>query len=349
MSGVLYVASLRAHFHTPKGVVHAIDGVSLDIAPGRALGLVGESGCGKSVFARTVMGLLPSYARILPGSELRFQGQDLLALPARQRRALCGPEMAMIFQDPMTSLNPVMRIGDQIMEGMRFHLGTPKSEARARALELLTEVGIPQAEQRLRQYPHQLSGGMRQRVAISIALACEPTLLIADEPTTALDVTVQAGILDLLQREQRARHMSLILITHDLGVVAGRCDEVAVMYAGNIVEHADTAALFARTRMPYTQALLDSIPKLEQPPHQRLNSIGGRPPQLINPPDGCRFAPRCQYADAQCREALPPFIKDIYAGDVYDGDVSGGDACGGQVHGYACWRPLNSAPASANS
>jgi peptide/nickel transport system ATP-binding protein len=253
-------------------------------------------------------------------------------MPLRERRALCGPEMAMIFQDPMTSLNPVMKIGEQIAEGMVYHLGTSHSAARARALELLVEVGIPQAEQRLDQYPHQLSGGMRQRVAIAIALACEPKLLIADEPTTALDVTVQAGILDLLQREQRARSMTTILITHDLGVVAGRCDEVAVMYAGKIVERAATAELFSSMRMPYTRALLDSIPKLDQPAHQRLNSIGGRPPQLIEPPSGCRFAPRCSKAEEQCRTHEPALQQ---------------AANGNGAHLFACWQPLSVSGSSA--
>ena len=322
---VLDVQNLRTHFHTPRGLVQAIDGVSLTVEKGIALGLVGESGCGKSVFARTLMGLLPSYARLHADSSLKFMGKELLALTDGQRRALCGPEIAMVFQDPMTSLNPVMRIGDQITEGMTFHLGVPKSQARARALELLVEVGIPQAEERLTQYPHQLSGGMRQRVAIAIALACEPALLIADEPTTALDVTVQAGILDLLQRERQARDMTMILITHDLGVVAGRCDHVAVMYAGKVVEYASTTTLFAQTRMPYTQALLDSIPKLDQPPHQRLNSIGGRPPPLISPPDGCRFAPRCSRAADPCRETEPP-LRSVGAGT--------------STHRFACWVPL---------
>ena len=321
---ILSVRDLAAHFHTPRGIVQAIDGVTLEVREGRALGLVGESGCGKSVFARTVMGLLPSYTRIDVDSTLEYRGTNLLKLSDKARRALCGPELAMIFQDPMTSLNPVMKIGAQITEGMIYHLGTPKPKARQRALELLVEVGIPQADQRLDQFPHQLSGGMRQRVAIAIALACEPKLLIADEPTTALDVTVQAGILDLLQREQQARSMTMILITHDLGVVAGRCDEVAVMYAGKIVEQADTKSLFANTRMPYTQALFDSIPKLDQVAHQRLNSIGGRPPQLINPPPGCRFAPRCGYAEDRCASDEPTLL---------DG-----------AHRYACWRPLNTEP-----
>jgi peptide/nickel transport system ATP-binding protein len=326
---LLEVRDLRVHFHTRRGVVRAIDGVSLEIRAGSAVGLVGESGCGKSVFARTLMDLLPSYADVDRRAALRYRGSDLLALPRRARSALCGPELAIVFQDPMTSLNPVMRIGDQIGEGMIYHLGSARSAARARALELLVKVGIPQAEQRLDQYPHQLSGGMRQRVAIAIALACEPKLLIADEPTTALDVTVQAGILDLLQREQRARAMTTILITHDLGIVAGRCDEVAVMYAGKIVEQAPTGALFAAMRMPYTRALIDSIPRLDRPPHQRLKSIAGRPPPLIAPPPGCRFAPRCAHAVDRCREDEPPLENALADG-----------------HRYACWRPLPGAERS---
>ncbi len=322
---MLSVQDLRVHFHSRRGVVRALDGVTLAIREGAALGLVGESGCGKSVFARTLMGLLPSYARLGSGSTIEFQGTNLLELTDRQRRAFCGPEMAMVFQDPMTSLNPVMRVGRQITEGMRVHLGTPHGEARDRALRLLTEVGIPQAEQRFRQYPHELSGGMRQRVAIAIALACEPKLLIADEPTTALDVTVQSGILDLLHRERQARSMTMILITHDLGVVAGRCDEVAVMYAGTLVEHGATGALFSHARMPYTQALLDSIPTLDRPTHQRLSSISGRPPRLIAPPPGCRFAPRCAHADPQCRSHAPAVTSE-------PGDAG--------PHRYACWHPL---------
>ena len=326
---LLELTDLSTHFHTPGGVVRAVDGVSLTLEEGRTLGLVGESGCGKSVLARTLMGLLPSYAVIGPGSEMRLAGRDLLTLTRRERRALCGRDMAMVFQDPMTTLNPVIRVGDQIAEGLTQHLGASRRAARRRAIELLAEVGIPQPDRRVDEYPHQLSGGMRQRVAIAIAVACEPRLLIADEPTTALDVTVQAGILDLLGRQQRERSMAMILITHDLGVVAGRSDSVAVMYAGRLVEHAPTRALFRRTRMPYTQALLDSIPKLDAPAHQRLPSIGGRPPDLIHPPPGCRFRPRCAAASASC-ERPPPLAA----------------AEDDQAHRFACWHPLGAAPAS---
>jgi peptide/nickel transport system ATP-binding protein len=223
----------------------------------------------------------------------------------------------MVFQDPMTSLNPVMKIGRQLTEGLRYHLDIPKDEAAQQALQLLDSVGIPDAKRRLEQYPHELSGGMRQRVTIAIALACGPKLLIADEPTTALDVTVQAQILNLLAAQQRERHMAMVLVTHDLGVVAGRTDEIAVMYAGQIVEKAPTRTLFTHVRMPYTEALLKSIPKLEQPSHTRLQIIGGRPPDLISPPRGCRFAPRCPYAQPKCHAEQPPLIEAETPGHVF--------------------------------
>jgi oligopeptide/dipeptide ABC transporter ATP-binding protein len=231
--------------------------------------------------------------------------------------------MAMVFQDPMTSLNPVMKIGRQITEGLRYHLDLPKEEATNQALQLLDSVGIPDPKRRIGQYPHELSGGMRQRVTIAIALACGPKLLFADEPTTALDVTVQAQILNLLNQQQRERHMAMVLVTHDLGVVAGRTDEIAVMYAGQIVEKAPTRALFAHVRMPYTEALLRSIPKLESPSHTRLQIIGGRPPDLIHPPSGCRFAPRCPYAQAKCHTEMPPLVEAETPG-----------------HEYRCWFPV---------
>src|SRR5690242_3416112 len=256
-----------------------------------------------------------------------FDGQDLVSLDREALRKLRGRSLAVVFQDPMTSLNPVLTIGTQLIETLQEHLELDLAAAKKRSVELLAAVGIPAPEQRLMQYPHQLSGGMRQRVAIAIALSCEPKLLIADEPTTALDVTIQAQILDLLAREQRRRHMAMIIITHDLGVVAGRTDEIAVMYAGRIVERAPTRQLFARPRMPYTEALLRAIPRLDHDSHTRLLAIGGRPPDLVDPPPGCRFAPRCEHVQERCRREEPPL---------------GGD--GERGHEFACWYPVG-APA----
>jgi peptide/nickel transport system ATP-binding protein len=252
-----------------------------------------------------------------------FDGQDLSQLAPETLRKLRGRSLAVVFQVPMTSLNPVLTIGSQLIETLREHLGMDQAMATKRSVELLTAVGIPAPEQRLKQYPHQLSGGMRQRVAIAIALSCEPKLLIADEPTTALDVTVQAQILDLLAREQRRRHMAMIIITHDLGVVAGRTDEVAVMYAGRVVERAPTRALFKNMRMPYTEALLEAIPKLDSAPHTTLPAISGRPPDPTRPMPGCSFAPRCRYADDRCRAAKPGLSAPDMA-----------------RHQFACFHPL---------
>ena len=268
--------------------MHAVDGVSFTLERGKTLGIVGESGCGKSVLSRSIMGLLPS--NVVRHGSIQFEGHEIGKAKGNDMRQYWGTQMAMVFQDPMTSLNPVMRIGNQITESLRFHLDVTKDYAEETALALLTSVGIPEAERRLREYPHQLSGGMRQRVMIAIALACGPKLLFADEPTTALDVTVQAQILDLLQQQQRERFMAMVLVTHDLGVVAGRTDDIAVMYAGRIVERAPTRALFEHTRHPYTEALLKSIPKLAQPSHSQLDAIAGRPPDLVKPPPGCKFA-----------------------------------------------------------
>jgi peptide/nickel transport system ATP-binding protein len=313
---LLVVDDFRTHFETSAGTVKAVDGVSLTLDRGKTLGVVGESGSGKTVLSRSLMGLLTARNVVRTGSAT-YNGQELVGASKQQLRALWGTEMAMVFQDPMTSLNPVMKIGRQITEGLRFHLDMPKDEAEENALQLLTSVGIPDPKRRLKQYPHELSGGMRQRVTIAIALACGPKLLFADEPTTALDVTVQAQILNLLNEQQRDRHMAMVLVTHDLGVVAGRTDEIAVMYAGQIVEKAPTRRLFTEVRMPYTEALLKSIPKLEQPSHTRLQIIGGRPPDLINPPPGCRFAPRCPYAQPKCHTDMPPLIEAETPGHVY--------------------------------
>ena len=321
---LVQVESLSTSFATERGVVHAVDGVDLAISRGRSLGSVGESGSGKTVLSRSIMGLLPSSA-IRSGS-VRYDGNELIGLSLGDMRRFWGREMAMVFQNPMVSLNPVMRIGDQIAEPLRIHLQMSRTDARDTALQLLEEVHIPEAARRLRQYPHELSGGMRQRVVIAIALACGPAVLFADEPTTALDVTVQSQILDLIAERRRDRNMALVLVTHDLGVVAGHTDDIAVMYAGRIVERAPTTELFANVKMPYTLALLRSIPRLDDEPHTRLHAISGRPPDLIDPPSGCRFAPRCAYAREKCHVEAPP----LQPTDNPD-------------HVYACWYPVGSA------
>jgi oligopeptide/dipeptide ABC transporter ATP-binding protein len=307
--GLLEVHNLHTHFFTREGVVRAVDGISFQVDAGKTLGIVGESGCGKSVTALSLMGLIPiPPARIVEGS-VNFLGRDLTTLSNRQLEDVRGKEMAMIFQDPMTSLNPTLRIRTQITEVLDRHYGYSKEDARKRAVELLEEVQIPRAAERLDDYPHRFSGGMRQRVMIAIAIACNPKLLIADEPTTALDVTVQAEILDLLEELRREHEMGMIIITHDMGVIAETADEVAVMYAGQIVEQAPTQDLFDRPEHPYTEALLGALPQLEGENVRggRLRSIPGRPPDLIAPPPGCRFAPRCPHAGLGdgCAEHLP--------------------------------------------
>ncbi|MDY7102233.1 MAG: ABC transporter ATP-binding protein [Actinomycetota bacterium] len=313
---LLVVDDLRTHFDVPAGSVKAVDGVSLTLARGRTLGVVGESGSGKTVLSRSIMGLNVASNARTTGS-VRYKERELVGRPGREMRALWGEEMAMVFQDPMTSLNPVVKIGRQLTEHMRFHLGLSKADARSRAIELLRSVRIPEPELRFDNYPHQMSGGMRQRVCIAIALACGPDLLFADEPTTALDVTVQHQILNLLALQQRERHMAMVLVTHDLGVVAGRTDEIAVMYAGRIVERAPTRTLFSTMAHPYTQALLWSIPKVTQPKHTRLSAIAGRPPDLIAPPAGCSFAPRCPYAQVRCHEEEPRLAEAPQPGHVF--------------------------------
>jgi oligopeptide/dipeptide ABC transporter ATP-binding protein len=301
---LLEVRDLRTAFSTPRGLVRAVDGVSFSLQRGQTLGVVGESGSGKSVLSRSIMGLLASNAQ--RSGQVLFEGRDISDLSPAAYRELWGAEMAMVFQDPMTALNPVMKVGRQITESLRFHLGMDKSEARETAVALLRAVKIPEPDQRFDAYPHEMSGGMRQRVVIAVALACGPKLLLADEPTTALDVTVQAQILDLLAEQQRDRYMAVILVTHDLGVVAGRADHIAVMYAGRVVETAPTAVLFRDMQMPYTEALLSAIPKLEQRSHTRLTAIGGRPPDLVSPPTGCAFSPQRLMSTAPGTTAVPP-------------------------------------------
>jgi oligopeptide/dipeptide ABC transporter ATP-binding protein len=314
---ILAVRDLRTQIQSDHGVVHAVDGVSFSIARSRTLAIVGESGCGKSMTALSIMGLLPKpHAQVVAG-EVMFNGVDLLKLPAPAMRDIRGKDLAMIFQDPMTSLNPTLTIGLQITETLRRHLGMSRAHAQARAADLLGEVGITNARRRLDDYPHQFSGGMRQRVMIAIAISCEPKLLIADEPTTALDVTVQARILDLLHRLREQHDMGLLLITHDMGVVADIADETIVMYAGQVVENADVIELFDHPEHPYTHALLQASPTLDDPHSRagRLAAIPGMPPNLIHPPTGCRFAPRCGYADRPdgCAQH-PPKLREISPG-----------------------------------
>ncbi len=312
---LLVVEDLKTHFHLKAGAVKAVDGVSLSLDRGKTIGIVGESGSGKTVLSRTIMGLNLGSNVHTEGS-VHYQGNEILGLRAKQMRNYWGREISMIFQDPMTSLNPVVKIGRQDTEQLRHHPDMSKAEANDVAPQLPHQVRIPEASERLNAYPHELSGGMRQRVCIAIALACGPKLLFADEPTTALDVTVQHQIMNLLGREQDDRDMAMVLVTHDLGVVAGRTDEIAVMYAGRVVERARTSDLFANVKMPYTEALLRSIPRTTQRSHTRLAAIPGRPPDLIHPPSGCSFSPRCAYAQDICHEEMPSLIE-AGAGHVY--------------------------------
>ena len=308
---VLTVTDLQTHFHTRDGVVRAVDGVSLSLERGETLGVVGESGCGKSVTALSIMRLVPPAAGRIVGGSIRFDGTDLLALSPPLMRAIRGNRIGMIFQEPMSSLNPVMSVGRQIAETVALHQKLPRRAALDRAVEMLTLVKIPEPRQRANEYPHQLSGGMRQRVMIAIAMACTPTILIADEPTTALDVTIQAQILDLMREMKERTGAAVMLITHDLGVIAETAQRVIVMYAGRKVEEAPVEALFAHPRHPYTRGLMTSIPRLnreaaEGTRSQRLTEIPGVVPSLIGAAAGCTFAPRCPYASDQCRVAFPP-------------------------------------------
>ena len=316
---LLEVRDLQTHFFTREGVVKAVDGVSFTLEKGKTLGIVGESGCGKSVTALSIMGLIPKPPAKIVGGEVLFEGRDLTKLSERQLEDVRGKEIAMIFQDPMTSLNPTLKIGTQITEVIRRHYGVGKDEARKRAVGLLDEVHIPNAAGRLDDYPHRFSGGMRQRVMIAIALSCNPKLLIADEPTTALDVTVQAQVLDLLDELRHSHDMSMIIITHDMGVVAEAADDIIVMYAGQFVEQATTLDLFDHPEHPYTEALLGALPQIEGEGIRegRLTAIPGRPPDLIDPPVACRFGPRCPYANRKdsCTTTMPE-LREIRPGHL---------------------------------
>jgi len=319
MTALLEVRDLRTHFTTDAGEFAAVDGVSFTLSEGRTLGLVGESGCGKSVTSLSIMGLVPQPPGRIAGGEILFEGEDLLTVAPSEMRELRGNRISMIFQEPMTSLNPAFTVGDQIAEGILRHRKVSKAEAAAQAIEMLRKVRIPTPEQRFHDYPHRLSGGMRQRVMIAMALACNPKLLIADEPTTALDVTIQAQILDLMRILREETGTAIVLITHDLGVIAEVADEVAVMYSGRIVERAPVAALFAQPQHPYTIGLLGSIPQLHLT-QDRLATIEGQVPNAHTPVNGCRFHPRCPFKVDRCIREEPPLVP----------VVPGHDA--------ACWR-----------
>ena len=305
---LLEVEDLHVEFHTPDGIARAINGVNFDLFEGQTLAILGESGSGKSVTAQAIMGILDMPPAVIPKGQIRYCGQDLLTMPDEQRRRTRGPEISMVFQDALSSLNPVFPVGWQIAEMFRVHRGMNKSDALERAVKLMQRVQIPAAKERVRAYPHQFSGGMRQRIMIAMAIALDPAVLIADEPTTALDVTVQAQIMALLQELQEERQMGLILITHDLGVVADVADKIAVMYAGRIVERADVFDLYRQPGHPYTKGLLESIPRLDQK-GQQLAAIGGLPPNLMRIPPGCAFNPRCKYAQDVCREDRPALLE----------------------------------------
>jgi len=306
---VLSVRSLRTWFQTPQGDIRAVDGVDLSVDAGKVLCVVGESGSGKSLTALSIMGLVDHPGRIMPGSEIRLDGRDIANLPDRELRRIRGSAVSMIFQEPMSSLNPVVRVGAQIVEAIRLHESVSRADAMKRAVEMLRLVGITAPERRVRDYPHQMSGGMRQRVMIAMALACNPRVLIADEPTTALDVTVQAQILDLLQELRQRLGMAVVFITHDLGVVAEIADEVAVMYAGEVVERGPAKAVLAQPAHPYTSALMETIPVVGMDRTQRLKAIEGMVPSPLNFPVGCRFANRCPHAFDRCTSEPPPLFS----------------------------------------
>jgi oligopeptide transport system ATP-binding protein len=318
---LLDIRNLTTRFYTEDGVVNAVNGISYKLEEGGMLGVVGESGCGKSVHALSIMRLIPSPPGRIEDGEVWFDGRDLLKLSENDMHHVRGAEIAMVFQDPMTSLNPVYTVGFQIMEALKLHQGMDDAQARDRAGELLAMVGIPEARQRLDDYPHQFSGGMRQRAMIAMALSCNPKLLIADEPTTALDVTIQAQILELVKQLQQQLGMAVMWITHDLGVVAGLAMKVNVMYAGYIIERGNVRDIYGRPRHPYTRGLLGSLPRLDEAPGTKLVSIPGLPPDLIDLPPGCPFAARCTYAIDQCLEKMPQLEEVV-----------------GEGHIVACWR-----------
>ncbi|APQ62181.1 Oligopeptide transport ATP-binding protein OppD [Paenibacillus polymyxa] len=308
MAQLLEVTNLRTEFKTAAGTIRAVDGVDLSVGKGETLGIVGESGCGKSITSLSIMQLLPKGLGKVAAGEVRFNGENMLDFSERKMRSIRGNEMAMIFQEPMTSLNPVFKIGKQIAESARYHHGVSKHKAKDMAVDMLTKVGIPRPEKVAASYPHELSGGMRQRVMIAMAMVCNPKLLIADEPTTALDVTIQAQILDLMRELQKSEGTSILMITHDLGVVAEMCDRVVIMYAGQVVEETDVKTLFKDPKHPYTQSLLASLPQLNSD-QERLASIPGQVPNPLDMPQGCRFAPRCQYAKEICRAEAPELTE----------------------------------------
>jgi len=308
MAALLEVKNLRTTFQTSGGVVRAVDGVSWDIQEGETVALVGESGCGKSVSALSVMRLVSEPAGRIESGEILYKGRDLLRLSEEEMRGVRGREIGMIFQEPMTSLNPVLSIGRQLTEGLEIHMKMSPHDAQTRAVELLAMVGIPDPARRLAQYPHHFSGGMRQRMMIAMALACNPSLILADEPTTALDVTIQAQILELMRDLAQRLGVAMLIITHNLGVVARYADRVNVMYAGRIIEQASAAELYANPRHPYTLGLLRSVPRLDEPRRARLAPIEGQPPDLTRLPPGCAFSPRCSFKVERCAEAAPPLI-----------------------------------------
>ena len=320
MPALLEVKGLKTHFFTEEGAVKAVDGVSYDLEDGETLGLVGESGCGKSVSALSLMRLIPSPPGEIVGGEVWFENRDILKIRMDEMRAIRGGKISMIFQEPMTSLNPVLTIERQLTETLQLHKGMSRAEAREEAESLLERVGIPDPSRRIRQYPHQFSGGMRQRVMIAMALSCSPRLIIADEPTTALDVTIQAQILELMKGLTAEAGVALIIITHNLGVVARYADRVNIMYAGKIIERGRAREIYGNPRHPYTVGLLKSVPRLDQPRRARLEPIEGQPPDLVNTPEGCHFRPRCRWAVAQCETEAPPLMQT------------------GEGHWSACWQ-----------